>query len=93
MDHEARIDLVSLLVGTAYGYLCGHKKMPFVDIASDLTALLTCGLINQPWFVSAHALHHENGDMPYYDVGIMTDGEPILVRAVMQNNELKTTLH
>jgi len=93
MNHEARQALAATLVGTAYSYLHGYKEIPFEDIKPDLDALVACGLGSQPWFVSISSKHHCHGGMQYYDIGIMTDGEPIAIRAVLQNGQLKTSIH
>lgn len=93
MPYDERQALAALLVGTAYSYLHGFKEIPFDEISEDLNAIITCGLANQGWFVSISSKHHNHGGMQYYDIGIMTDGEPIAIRAVLQNGQIKTSLH
>lgn len=93
MDHEARQTLAATLVGTAYGYLHRYKKIPFDKITLDLEALVCCGLGPQPWFVSISSKYHNKDGVEYYDIGIRTDGEPIAIRAVLQDSQLNTTFH
>lgn len=93
MDTEARSAMTAMLAGTAYSYLHGVKEIPFAEIREDLNAIIRCGLESQDWFVSVHSMYHVVNGVEYYDIGIMTTGEPIGVRAVLDDGKLKASLH